>query len=54
MEEIFPLQKVDSSPNLVKVSFIAKEAGVYKIIWSNNHSWFKAKTLRYRALVLKP
>lgn len=46
MEEIYPLQKVESSGgNMVKVSFIAKEAGVYKVQWSNSHSWFKAKTL---------
>jgi hypothetical protein len=54
LEEIFPLQKIESSPNLVKVNFIAKEAGVYKILWSNNHSWFKAKTLLYRLMVLSP
>lgn len=38
----------------MKVTFIAKEPGIYKIIWSNEHSWFKAKTLKYRISVLRP
>mmetsp|Transcript_10133 Transcript_10133/g.10088 ORF Transcript_10133/g.10088 Transcript_10133/m.10088 type:complete len:218 (+) Transcript_10133:917-1570(+) len=54
LEEIYMLTKIDSYPNPVKVSFIAKEPGIYKILWSNNHSWFKAKTLRYKISVLKP
>jgi len=39
---------------LVKVSYVAREPGIYKVTWSNVHSWFKAKTLMYRILVLKP
>ena len=39
---------------MVKVSFIAKEPGIYKVLWSNDHSWFKAKTLHYKIAVLKP
>lgn len=39
---------------MVKVSYVAREPGVYKVVWSNAHSWFKAKTLMYRILVLKP
>lgn len=54
LDVLFPLQKLESYPSLVKVTFIAKEAGVYKVSWSNSHSWFKAKTLLYRLLVLKP
>jgi hypothetical protein len=54
LEEIFPQTKLESHPNLVKVSFIAKDAGIYKILWSNDHSWFKAKTLSFRSSVLKP
>lgn len=38
----------------MKVSFIAKEPGLYKIVWSNEHSWFKAKTLKYKISVLRP
>ncbi len=48
LEEIFSLTKIESYPNPVKVSFIAKEPGLYKIVWSNEHSWFKAKTLKYK------
>jgi hypothetical protein len=54
LEEIHPLDKIESSPNPVKVKFIAREPGVYKILWSNSHSWFKAKTLLYRVIVLSP
>lgn len=54
LDEIYPLRKIESSLELVKVSFIAKEPGVYKILWSNSHSWFKAKTLYYNILVLQP
>lgn len=45
---------MESHPNFVKVSFIAKEPGIYKVVWSNEHSWFKAKTLAYRISVLRP
>lgn len=48
------MTKLESHPNFVKVSFIAKEPGVYKVLWSNEHSWFKGKTLAYRISVLKP
>jgi hypothetical protein len=33
---------------------MAKEPGVYKILWSNSHSWFTAKSLVYRVIILKP
>lgn len=55
VEEIFALTKIEASTgNPVKVSFMAKEPGIYKLIWSNEHSWFKAKTLKYRISVLRP
>lgn len=54
LEEIFNITKIESYPNPVKVSFIAKEPGLYKIVWSNEHSWFKAKTLKYKISVLRP
>jgi len=54
LEEIYPLNKIESSPNPVKVSYIAREPGVYKVLWSNSHSWFKAKTLNYRVIVMSP
>ena len=53
LEEIFPVTQIESFPNFVKVSFIAKDAGIYKLLWSNDHSWFKGKTLQYRISVLR-
>ena len=53
-EEIFTLTKIECFAKPVKVSFIAKQPGIYKIVWSNEHSWFKGKTLKYRISVMKP
>jgi hypothetical protein len=39
---------------MLKVTFIAKEYGFYKILFSNKHSWIRAKKLRFRYVVLKP
>jgi len=39
---------------MVKVTFIAKEPGLYKIVLSNEHSWYRAKTLQVRYVVLEP
>jgi len=39
---------------MVKVTFIAKETGFYKIIFSNEHSWYRPKTLKFRYVVLRP
>jgi cytoplasmic iron level regulating protein YaaA (DUF328/UPF0246 family) len=39
---------------MVKVTFIAKEEGFYKIVLSNSHSWMRAKTLMFRYVILKP
>ena len=39
---------------MVKVTFIAKEAGFYRIVFSNSHSWYRPKTLKFRYVVLKP
>lgn len=36
------------------MKLLAKEPGVYKILWSNSHSWFKGKELVYRVIILKP
>lgn len=54
MEEVFPLQVIESSESTVKVTFIAKEPGFYKILFSNEHSWMRAKTLKFNYVVLKP
>ena len=53
LEIIEPLKKVESSPEIVTTTYIAKEPGVYKVTWSNEHSWFNKKTLLYRVAVLK-
>jgi len=39
---------------MVKVTFIAKEIGFYKIVFSNGHSWLREKNLYFRYEVLKP
>ena len=54
LEEVYPKKLIDSSEQIVKVTFIAKEPGFYKIIFSNQHSWMRAKILRYRYVVLRP
>ena len=54
MEVVFPIQVIDSVENMVKVTFIAKEEGFYKLVFSNEHSWMRAKTLAYRYVILKP
>jgi len=54
MTEIFELKEMDSNENMVKVTFVAKEIGFYKIVLSNGHSWLRSKTLKFRYVVLKP
>jgi hypothetical protein len=39
---------------MVKVTFVAKEPGFYKVIFSNSHSWMRGKTLKFRYVVLRP
>ena len=54
LEEVYPLKIIESSDQVVKVTFIAKEVGFYKVIFSNQHSWMRSKILRYRYVVLRP
>lgn len=54
MESVFPLQIMESNVSMTKITFIAKEAGFYKVVFSNEHSWYRAKTLSYRYTVLAP
>ena len=54
LEEIFPLQVIECSENMVRITFIAKETGFYKLLFSNEHSWIRAKNLKFRYVVLKP
>ena len=39
---------------MVKVTFIAKDEGMYKIVLSNSHSWMRSKTLMFRYIILRP
>jgi hypothetical protein len=54
LEDIYKVSKIESYPNPVKVSFIAKEPGIYKVVWSNEYSWFKGKTLKFKISILRP
>lgn len=54
LEEVFPLQNIESQENMVKVTFIAKDEGMYKIVLSNSHSWMRSKTLMFRYIILRP
>lgn len=54
MEVVFPLQVIESSDSMVKITFIAKEEGFYQILFSNEHSWMRSKTLKFRYAVLRP
>lgn len=54
LEEVLPLQVIQSSESVIKVTFVANEEGFYKILFSNAHSWMRSKQLKYRCIVLKP
>ena len=54
MEAVFPLQIMECNESMTKITFIAKESGFYKVIFSNEHSWYRSKTLSYRYTVLAP
>ena len=51
-KQIAPVQKFQSDINPVKCCYLVKKPGIYKLLWSNEHSWFKTKKLRYRVQVL--
>lgn len=46
--------KIDSAKHPVNGSVLIKEPGIYRIDFDNKSSWFNAKTVRYRILVLSP
>jgi hypothetical protein len=52
LDEMLTLTRVDSSTKPVRVNFVAKEPGLYKILWSNAHSWFNGKHLNFNIVVL--
>ena len=47
--EIFKLEKTQGA----KIILFIKNPGIYKVIFDNKYSWFKAKLLRYRCTILK-
>ena len=54
MDELYPLQCMDSSEKMVGVTFMADTVGLYKMVFSNTHSWLRGKTLKVRYVVLTP
>ena len=54
MKPLYKLEEIESSENMIKITFIAKETGHYNIVLSNSHSWMTSKTLTFRYVVLKP
>ncbi|MCQ2819255.1 MAG: hypothetical protein MJ252_18485 [archaeon] len=53
-KEIYSLDKVNCSEIPVKVVLLAKEPGIFKVIFDNSYSWMTSKIIRYRMSVLKP
>ena len=47
--EIFKLEKTQGA----KIILFIKNPGIYKVLFDNKYSWFKAKLLRYRCTILK-
>ena len=47
--EIFRLEKSQGA----KIILFIKNPGIYKVLFDNKYSWFKAKLLRYRCTILK-
>ena len=53
LQEVIALQNVDSS-QAKTINFVAKQTGMYKLVFSNEHSWMRGKSLMYRYSVLRP
>ena len=50
-----PMERVDSNVEPVTGSLLVTEAPcVAVLVWDNNHSWFKSKTLSYSVTVKPP
>ena len=43
MEVVLPMRVVECNEKMVKITFIAKEPGFYKLVFSNEHSWMRGK-----------
>ncbi|GMI17729.1 hypothetical protein TrLO_g14833 [Triparma laevis f. longispina] len=54
-EELQPLTRVDSHISPITGSFLVTEAPcIAVVVWDNNYSWFKSKTLSYSVTVKPP
>ena len=54
MDEIYQLEKIDSAGSMTNLLFLAVEPGLYKMMFSNDHSWLRGKTLKVMYVVLTP
>lgn len=53
LQEVQGLRLVDATMPC-KLNYIASEPGLYRIILSNEHSWYNSKQLLFRYCVLSP
>lgn len=53
-EIIHPYKSVEALSYDQTINFIAIDPGFYRIVFSNEHSWYRAKELLWRYCVLKP
>ena len=53
-EVIIPKQKVRCDECPASGIRLLNSSGLYKFTWSNSHSWFRAKHLRYKIFLLRP
>lgn len=52
-EVLYKKDAVDASKYPYRIIFFAKDAGLYKIEFSNKKSWFNSKCIRYKFMVLE-
>ena len=53
-EVIFEEQLINPNESIIKVTLTSKEPCLLLLKWSNEHSWFTAKTLQYQFSILNP
>ena len=53
LQEIRPVYQVDASKP-TKINYVAEVTGAYRLVFSNDHSWYNSKILMYRYCVLRP
>ena len=53
--EIMPLRLVENTAQTaIRITYTAKNSGFFKLVFSNEHSWVRPKTIKYRYCVLVP